>query len=54
MKTLKKIASVCMAAMILVTSAIGVSAAPVAEATIDTNRKGSITVYKYDLSATRS
>ena len=49
MKTLKKIVSVCMAAMILVTSVIGASAAPVAEATIDTNRKGSITIWKYDL-----
>ena len=49
MKTLKKIASICMAAMICITSAIGASAAPVAEATIDTNRKGSITIWKYDL-----
>ena len=49
MKTMKKIFAMCMAVMICLTSAIGASAAPVAEATIDTSRTGSITIYKYDL-----
>ena len=49
MKSMKKLFAICMAAMICITSAIGASAAPVAEATIDMSKTGSITIWKYDL-----
>jgi hypothetical protein len=54
MNTFKKIVSLMLALMVIVGCVSAVSAAPVAEATIDTTRKGSLTLYKYDLSATRS
>lgn len=49
MNTFKKIVSLMLALMVIVGCVSAVSAAPVAEATIDTTRKGSLTLYKYDL-----
>ena len=54
MNTFKKIVSLMLALMVIMGCVSAVSAAPVAEATIDQSRKGSLTLYKYDLSATRS
>ena len=45
---------VSLALVLCLTVPVGVSAAAVEDATIDTSRTGSITIFKYDLSATRS
>ena len=49
MKKLTKAISLCLALMLCLSCAIGVSAAAVGDATIDTSRTGSLTIYKYDL-----
>ena len=49
MNTFKKIVSLMLALMVVMGCVSAVSAAPVAEATIDQSRKGSLTLYKYDL-----
>lgn len=49
MKNLKKAIALCLALLLCLTFPVGVSAAEVEDATIDTSRKGSITIYKYDL-----
>ncbi len=56
MKITKRILSLLFVVAILCSMAVGVSAAPVAEATIGTTKTGSMTIYKYDLTngATRS
>lgn len=55
-KSLSKILSLCMAAVLCLSCIPAAFAAPVDDATIDTTRKGSMTIYKYDLTngATRS
>ena len=56
MKNLKKAIALCLALVLCLTVPVGVSAATVEDATIDTSRTGSLTIYKYDLTngATRS
>ena len=54
MKNLKKAIALCLSLMLILTFPVGASAAPVADATIDTDAKASLTVFKYDISATRS
>lgn len=56
MKNLKKAIALCLSLMAILTFPVGVSAAPVADATIDTDAKASLTVFKYDITngATRS
>lgn len=56
MKHFTQIISLCLALMICLSCALSVSAAELADATIDESRKGSLTIYKYDLTngATRS
>ena len=54
MKNITKAIALCLALLLCLTTSIGVSAATVDDATIDTSRTGSMTIYKYDLSATRS
>ena len=54
MKNVTKAIALCLALLLCLTAPVGVSAATVDDATIDTSRTGSITIYKYDLSATRS
>ena len=56
MKNLKKAIALCLALILCLTTPIGVSAASVEDATIDTSRTGSITIFKYDVTngATRS
>ena len=49
MKNLKKAIALCLALVLCLTVPIGVSAATVEDATIDTSRTGSITIFKYDL-----
>ena len=49
MKNLKKAIALCLALILCLTVPVGVSAATVEDATIDTSRTGSITIYKYDL-----
>lgn len=49
MNSFKKIVSLMLALMVVLGCVSAVSAAPVAEATIDPNAKGSLTLYKYDL-----
>ena len=49
MKTLKKIMAMCLAVMMILTCIPAVYAADVANATIDTDAKGSLTLFKYDL-----
>ena len=49
MKNLKKAIALCLALVLCLTVPIGVSAAAVEDATIDTSRTGSLTIYKYDL-----
>ena len=49
MKKLKKILAMCLAVVAIVSSIPAVYAADVANATIDTSAKGSLTLYKYDL-----
>ena len=51
MKSIKKALALIMAFAVLCALPITASAAPVAEATIDTSRKGSIDLYKYDLTS---
>ena len=48
-KSLSKILSLCMAAVLCLSCIPAAFAAPVDDATIDTTRKGSMTIYKYDL-----
>ena len=54
MKSFKKIISMCLALVLCLSCVPAAFAAEVDDATIDQNRKGSLTIYKYDLSATRS
>ena len=56
MKFTKKLFALCLALMMVLTCIPTAMAAPVDEATIDDARKGSLTIYKYDLTngATRS
>ena len=54
MKSISKAIALCLALLICLTFPIGVSAATTDDATIDFTRTGSITIFKYDLSATRS
>ena len=56
MKNFKKVIALMMALLLCMAFPVGVSAAEVADATIDFNQKGSLTIYKYDLTngATRS
>ena len=56
MKRFKKIMCMCLALVLCLGCAPAVFAAEVADATIDQSRKGSLTIYKYDLTngATRS
>ena len=49
MKNLKKAIALCLALVLCLTVPVGVSAATVDDATIDTSRTGSITIYKYDV-----
>ena len=49
MKNLKKAFALCLALELCLTVPVGVSAATVDDATIDTSRTGSITIYKYDV-----
>ena len=49
MKNLKKAIALCLALVLCLTVPVGVSAATVEDATIDTSRTGSLTIYKYDL-----
>ena len=49
MKNLKKTIALCLALILCLTVPVGVSAATVDDATIDTSRNGSITIYKYDV-----
>ena len=49
MKNLKKAFALCLALILCLSIPIGVSAATVDDATIDTSRTGSMTIYKYDL-----
>ena len=49
MKNLKKAFALCLALILCLSIPIGVSAATVDDATIDTSRIGSMTIYKYDL-----
>ena len=49
MKNLKKAIALCLALVLCLTVPVGVSAATVDDATIDTSRNGSITIYKYDV-----
>ena len=56
MKNFKRIITLCLVLMLCLSSVPAVFAAEVADATIDMSRKGSLTIYKYDLTngATRS
>ena len=56
MKNFTKAIALCMALLLCLTFPVSVSAAEVGDATINTDAKGSITIYKYDLTngATRS
>ncbi len=56
MKSKKKLLALCLALVLCVSCVVPVSAANVSDATIDTAAKGSLTLYKYDLTngATRS
>lgn len=49
MKNFKRIITLCLALALCLSCAPAVFAAEVADATIDMSRKGSLTVYKYDL-----
>ena len=49
MQTIKKIAAMCLALALCLTMSLAASAATVADATINTAAKGSLTVYSYDL-----
>ena len=50
MKNLKKAFALLLALVLCLSVPVGVSAATVEDATIDTSRTGSMTIYKYDLS----
>ena len=54
MNTMKRMISLMMALLVCVGCVSTAFAAPVVEATIDQTKTGSMTIYKYDLSATRS
>ena len=56
MKKYVKAIALVLALILILSCPVGVSAAEVADATIDTSRKGSFTIFKYDLTngATRS
>ena len=56
MKNLKKILAMCLAVIMMLSCIPAVYAADVANATIDPDAKGSLTLFKYDLTngATRS
>lgn len=49
MKNYVKAIALVLALILILSCPVGVSAAEVADATIDTSRKGSITIFKYDL-----
>ena len=49
MKSFKKIITMCLALVLCLSCVPAAFAAEVADATIDQNRKGSLTIYKYDL-----
>ena len=49
MKTITKAIALCLALLLCLSIPVGVSAAEVGDATIDMSAKGSLTVYKYDL-----
>ena len=49
MKNLKKAIAFSLALLMILTFPVGVSAAPVADATIDVDAKASLTVFKYDI-----
>ena len=49
MKSYKKVISLCLALVLCLTCIPAVFAAEVKDATIDTTQKGSLTIYKYDL-----
>ena len=49
MKKFKKLMSICLALMMVLTCVPAAFAAEVKDATIDESRKGSLTIYKYDL-----
>ena len=56
LKSLKKVMAMCLAVIMMLSCIPAVYAADVANATIDPNAKGSLTLFKYDLTngATRS
>ncbi len=56
MKSMKRFFALALAAVMCLCSIPAVYAAPVADATIDTDAKASLTVFKYDITngATRS
>ena len=54
MKTMKRFFAMALALVLCLGCIPAAFAAPVEEATIDTSRTGSLPIYKYDLSATRS
>ncbi len=54
MKNIKKLFAMFLAVMMIVSCIPSVYAADVVNATIDPDAKGSLTLFKYDLSATRS
>jgi len=56
MKNFKRIITMCLALVLCLSCVPAAFAAEVADATIDQSRKGSLTIYKYDLTngATRS
>ena len=49
MKNFKRIITLCLALMLCLSCVPAAFAAEVADATIDESRKGSLTIYKYDL-----
>ncbi len=51
MKQFTKILSLFLALTLLLAFPVGASAAETADASIDTSRTGSLTIYKYDLSS---
>jgi len=56
MKNVKKLLAMCLAVIMMISCIPAVYAADVANATIDPDAKGSLTLFKYDLTngATRS
>lgn len=49
MKNFTKAIALCLALLLCLSFPVGASAAEVEDATIDTSRKGSLTIYKVDL-----